>query len=100
MISGDAAKSRVEDDVDWQSFVALRITPHSRLTQAQKKAIALDYGITKGSATLKVRRALLFYALRRLGLDIAPDARPPQEQHIVLVNRDEIESLSTQTVFT
>jgi hypothetical protein len=45
----------------------------------------------KSSAPIKVRRALLFYALKRLGLDVATDARPPSEQHIVLVNRDEIE---------
>jgi hypothetical protein len=36
------------------------------------------------------RRALLFYALRRLGVDVAGDARPPSEQHIVLVNRAEV----------
>lgn len=97
---GPAAQSRPADDGDWQAFVALQIAPHPRLTPAQKKAIALDYGIVKGSATLKVRRALLFYALRRLGLDIAPDARPPHEQHIVLVNRDEIESIGMRPVFT
>jgi len=38
-----------------------------------------------------VRRALLFYALRRLGLDLKPDARPPHEQHIVLLNRADID---------
>jgi hypothetical protein len=44
-----------------------------------------------------VRRALLFYALKRLGLDVAPDARPAHMQHIVLVNRDEVEAaLATQ----
>ncbi len=45
------------------------------------------------SVTLKVRRALLLYALRRLGLDVPPDTRPPHEQHIVLVNRSEIAAL-------
>lgn len=97
---GPSAQSRPADDGDWQTFVALQIAPHPRLTPAQKKAIALDYGIGKGSATLKVRRALLFYALRRLGLDVPPDTRPPQEQHIVLVNRADIDSLRTRPVFT
>ncbi len=97
---GLAAQSRPADDGDWQTFVALQIAPHPRLTPAQKKAIALDYGIVKGSATLKVRRALLFYALRRLGLDVPPDARPPHEQHIVLVNRAKIDSLRTRPDFT
>jgi hypothetical protein len=39
-----------------------------------------------------VRRALLFYALRRLGLDVAPDIRPASEQHIALLNRDEVQA--------
>jgi hypothetical protein len=60
------------------------------LTSAQAQAIALDYGIKGGSASLKVRQALLFYALKRLGLDVKADM-PPGEQHIVLLNRDAIE---------
>jgi hypothetical protein len=40
-----------------------------------------------------VRRALLFYALKRLGLDVAPETRPPSEQHIVLLNRHDIEAV-------
>ncbi len=82
------------EDKDWRSFVELVIAPHPRLTPAQSRAIAIDYGISRGSSRLKVRRALLFYALKRLGLDVPPDTRPPQEQHIVLLNRGEIEALS------
>jgi len=89
---GDAARSTPADDEDWQSFVDLVIAPHPKLTAAQSRAIASDYGIRGGSAKIKVRRALLYYALKRLGLDVSPDARPPTEQHIVLVNRSEIQS--------
>jgi len=32
-----------------------------------------------------VRRALLYYALKRLGLDTDPGARKPQDQQIVLL---------------
>lgn len=87
------AQSQPREDRDWHEFVALEIAPHPKLTPAQAKAIALDYGITKGTAKVRVRRALLFYALRRLGLDLDPDVRPPQEQHIVLVNRAVIDGL-------
>jgi len=90
---GAPARSVPQDDRDWNEVVELQIAPHPRLTPAQAKAIALDYGIDEGMATIRVRRALLFYALRRLGLDLVPDARPPHEQHIVLVNRREIERL-------
>lgn len=84
------ARSKATSDEAWRSFVDLEIAPHPGLTQAQAKAIALDYGLGKGKAAIKVRRALLFYALRRLGLDVDPNVRPPREQHIVLVNRSEI----------
>lgn len=55
-----------------------------------KKVIALDYGMRKGKATVTVRRALLYYALKRLGLDTDAEARTPQNQQIVLINRDEV----------
>lgn len=41
---------------------------------------------------IRVRRALLFYALKRRGLDVADDVRPPNAQHIVLLNRDEVDA--------
>jgi len=89
---GEAAGSAPQDDRDWHDFVALEIAPHPGLTPAQSRAIAHDYGITGRSITIRVRRALLYYALKRLGLDVAPDSRPPQVQHIVLVNRAEVDT--------
>jgi hypothetical protein len=91
----NAAQSQPNQDRDWHTFVTLEIAPHPDLTEAQAKAVALDYGITKGAAKIPVRRSMLFYALRRLGLDLKPNARPPQEQHIVLVNRSVIEDSKT-----
>ena len=54
---------------------------------------SIGAGLFTSLVILSLPCALLFYALKRLGLDVAPDVRPPQEQHIVLVNRDEIEPL-------
>jgi predicted DNA-binding transcriptional regulator YafY len=92
-LAAEAAPAR---DPDWERFVDLVIAPHPGLTPAQARAIALDYGITRGSARLKVRRALLFYALKRLGLDVPPETRPPHDQHIVLVNRDAIARMKVE----
>jgi hypothetical protein len=86
------ARSRPRQDGAWHALVTLEIAPHPALTPAQSRAIALDYGIRGGAARLSVRRALLFYALRRLGLDVPPDTRPAHEQHIVLLNRAEVEA--------
>ncbi len=68
----------------------LEIGPHPDLSDNQRRAIEMDYGMESGRAQIAVRRALLFYALKRLGLDTDPAARRPQDQQIVLLNRDEV----------
>jgi len=78
------------DDRDWNTEATLEIGPHPALSETQAKVIALDYGMRGGKAKIKVRRALLYYALRRLGLDTDPGARKPQDQQIVLLNREVI----------
>jgi hypothetical protein len=89
---GEPARSAASDDHDWLTFVDLVIAPHPGLTPAQASAIAIDYGIRDCSTSIRVRKALLFYALRRLGLDIPLGARRAVEQHIVLVNRAEVDA--------
>ncbi|MCR8724109.1 WYL domain-containing protein [Frigidibacter sp. ROC022] len=79
-----------DDDLDWHSEVTLKIGPHPALSETQAKVIALDYGMRSGKAKIKVRRALLYYALRRLGLDTDPSARRPQDQQIVLLNKEAV----------
>lgn len=86
-----SSTSTPQSDAEWHAFIALVVAPHPGLTPAQSRAIAIDYGIRGKSISLRVRRALLFYALKRLGLDVAPDSRPPHEQHIVLLNRKEVQ---------
>lgn len=75
-------------DADWREHVTLEIGPHPELSENQKKVIALDYGMSNGTAKIPVRRALIYYALKRLGLDTDPAARLPKDQQIVLLNRE------------
>ena len=79
-----------EHDHDWHASATLEIGPHPALSETQAKVIALDYGMRGGKAKIKIRRALLYYSLRRLGLDTDPAARKPQDQQIVLLNREAI----------
>ncbi|NDW32338.1 WYL domain-containing protein [Salipiger marinus] len=81
-----------DDDLDWNSEVVLEVAPHPELSETQAKVIALDYGMRGGSAKIKVRRALLYYTLKRLGLDTAPSAREPEDQQIVLLNREVVDA--------
>ncbi|MGE8143258.1 WYL domain-containing protein [Novosphingobium sp. NPDC080210] len=79
-------------DTDWDEIVQLEIGPHPALSQNQKRAIELDYGMQNGRVVIPVRRALLYYALKRLGLDTDPAARKPQDQQIVMMNGNNITS--------
>jgi len=83
-----------DGDADWSEQVTLEIGPHPELSETQQKVIALDYGMRGGRAKIPVRRALVYYTLKRLGLDTDPTARRPQDQQIVLLNAAE---LSTKT---
>ena len=79
-----------ETDRDWIETVAVVIAPHPGLSEEQKAAVSLDYGMTDGECTIEVRRAFLYYLLKRLGLIGDPGRRRPEDQHIVLVNRKEV----------
>ena len=86
----DEASNSVDGDTDWNTEVTLKIGPHPELSDAQKYVIGLDYGMEDGVTEIKVRKAMLYYALKHLGLDTDPAARRPQDQQIVLLNREEI----------
>lgn len=75
-------------DADWQERVTLEIGPHPELSDTQKQVIALDYGMQGSTAKISVQRALVYYFLKRLGVDTDPAARQPQDQQIVLLNRE------------
>ena len=84
------SETSADEDRDWHSEVTLEVGPHPELSETQAKVIALDYGMRGGKAKIKVRRALLYYALRRLGLDTDPTARKPHDQQIMILNREVI----------
>jgi predicted DNA-binding transcriptional regulator YafY len=86
---GDAL-STAENDTDWHSEIVLEIGPHQELSDTQRRTIEMDYGMLDGKAEIVVRRALLFYALKRLGLDTDPAARKPQDQQIILLNQHQV----------
>ncbi len=87
------AESAPRDDAAWHSWATLEIAPHPALTPGQAAAIRMDYEITGEVRAARVRRALLWYTLKRLGLDTDPEARRPEEQQIVLRNREEVLAL-------
>lgn len=87
---GGAATSQPRQDGEWSETITLRIAAHPDLSAGQRRITELDYGMTDGLAELTVRKCMLFYNLKRLGLDTQAETRAPQDQHIVLRNADEV----------
>lgn len=85
----DLAWVDAENDLAWHRHVTLELAPNPKLSSAQQAGIALDYGMDDGHLRVESRQALLFYTLRRLGLNRKGDAEG-SEQHIVLTNKDEV----------
>ena len=71
----------------------LKIAPHPGLTPTQKTIIEKDYGMENGTKTITVRAALYFYLERDLRLDVGCEERPPKQQQIILINREEIDQI-------
>ena len=74
----------------WNFVVSLHIIPNPNLSESQRKAIELDYGMENGEVVYKCRQALLFYTLRTLRLGPDDESADPENQQIVLKNKNEI----------
>lgn len=84
------ADAQAANDTAWHDIIELEIGPHPELSPNQKRVTELDYGMQNGRVVIPVRKALLYYALKKLGLDTDLAARKPQDQQIVLLNKDTI----------
>lgn len=80
------------DDAEWQTVVTLVLAPNPALGKQRARVVELDYGMVEGELHLSCRQALLFHTLRQLGLCDGSAAKP-EDVPLVLVNRDEVESL-------
>jgi len=89
VLSVEAAGGFAAEDLAWQTLLTLVLAPHPDLSTGKRRAIELDYGMTEGEVNLTCRQALLFYALKRLGLDDHLSQRP-EAQQIVLKNHAEL----------
>jgi hypothetical protein len=78
-----------EKDVLWRETFDVEIAPHPELTDSQKAVVAKDFGMVGGRGVLRVRYAMLFYVLRRLGLLGDAAKQNPRTQHIVALNAKE-----------
>ena len=80
------SKNLVEDDLAWQTKVAMEILPNPDLTLAQQSVVAEDYGMLKGKMNITIRAQLIPYALNLLRITINPEAENPLSNQLVLGN--------------
>ena len=79
-----------EEDKIWNTYFKLILKPHPKLSKSQAKVVALDYDMKEEQLELNIRLALLYYYLRRLGLqDCDGESADPREQHVVVSNKTE-----------
>jgi hypothetical protein len=88
---GEAGASGTEDWC-WHEFFDIEIAPHPGLAPGQKTVVAKDYGMNDGKGVLRVRYAMLFYVLKRLGLLGDPEKQDSRQQHIVVLNKQDVQS--------
>ncbi|MCF7790544.1 MAG: WYL domain-containing protein [Victivallales bacterium] len=84
----DKVNKKVPVDIDAHSTVAAIIKPHSKLSETQKKCIALEYGMKDGFACITVEKHKLMYLLDELNL-VYPELEPPYTA-LELLNREDI----------
>ncbi|WP_298451257.1 WYL domain-containing protein [uncultured Marinobacter sp.] len=84
------AKHSVQQDEDWNRTVTMSISPDHRLTEAQQKIIALDYGMEHGRLDVETRAALAPYVLSRLGITLDNYHPDPLVQQLELTNPDHL----------
>jgi hypothetical protein len=80
-VSGDG-------DQAWNSFVEVKLAVAPHLSEGQKRAVEVDYGMDHGLLTLRVRQALLLYFYQQLPL-FEPVGRARYNQ-IILENRESL----------
>lgn len=88
--SAPAPTTELPADEEWDRELSVVLGPNPLLDDNRKRVLALDYGMTNDRLVVKTRQALAYYLLRRLGLE-KPSDKPPQEQQIVLINREELQ---------
>lgn len=75
------------DDKLWHDRFAVALAPNPALSQNQQSIIAQDYEMVNGRTEVLVRKALLYYFLKRLRLDVADKLDNSHEIPVVVANR-------------
>jgi hypothetical protein len=84
----------IEQDCKWFNLVTVSIGPRPSLSPGNRRAVELDYSMVDGQATLHLREALLYYALKALGLGPFSSSSSIGEQLVLLNERELAEAIA------
>lgn len=92
---GDSRQSNIDAVIDreWQEILTIRLAPHPELSESQRQAIEMDYGMVEGSIGIPMRLCMTWYFERHYGLDIPTNLLPPSRRQIFIQNRTELDKL-------
>lgn len=77
-------------DKGWETTVVVVLVPHPGLSAKQCECVFYDYGMQHGQLKLECRKAMLFYTLRHLNLELLTVSPDPARQHVVIQNVDDV----------
>lgn len=66
----DKSVNTREHDEDWNYQVRANITPNPNLSEKQQRIVAEDYGMKNEKLSIVIRKALMHYYLRRMGVTL------------------------------
>jgi hypothetical protein len=78
----------LQGDDEWQGYFVVEIEPNPSLTISQRETVMNDFGMVDGRLTKTIRRALVSYFVRHLGIDETTEAQP-----IIWANRSQFEEV-------
>lgn len=92
VISIEDSSVLAQSDKEWNTELTIRLAASPDLKPSHREIVEYEYGMEHGEASIVVRQALLPYVLKRLGFDRDDLNKNSLEQHIALINIDEIKN--------
>jgi len=91
----ESRKSEIDplSDLRWHTYTTVILRPRGGLTDQQRQAVEVEFGMKNGVLQVPVREALVFYFVRQLQLDRDAGSSALRGQPIEWVNEKELNHL-------
>ena len=80
------------DDIEWATYIELKLKAHPKLDSRQREAIEHDYRMEDGELRIEMRLASAFYFVKRYNLDLQSKGIDPARIQLWLDNLDELDA--------